>query len=150
DALQNFEYRISQAVAAIRDQAVSAAAPMFKGKPVSRHEIGDMNVVADTGTDARRIVRSEYGDPVALAKRGLGRDLDEMSGAFGGLSRAAFPVSARDVEISQGRKAHSCRSSGVGKHHLRHPFRPAIRGNGRERMVLADRLITGSAVHSRR
>ena len=63
-------------------------------------EVADMDIVANAGTVGRVIVGAVDGDMVALADRGLDRDLDEVRGAGGRLTRPAFRIGAGDVEIA--------------------------------------------------
>ena len=67
DRLDHLQHRCAVTVAAIQDSALTAGAQVIESQPVRRDKIADMDVIADTGTVARRVVASKDDKLVALA-----------------------------------------------------------------------------------
>ncbi len=109
-------------------------------------QIRHVDVIANAGAVGRRIVRAEHLDFVAQAKRGLGRDLDEVGGGSRRLAGAQLRVGARHVEIAQDHVIEAVRRARVAQDGLGHQLRGAVGGHRRGSVVLAHRNVRRIAI----
>src|SRR5262249_1133400 len=91
----------------------TASAQVKERISVCGDEIGNVNVIPDTGTVSCWIIGSEDVHLGPQTERSLHRDLDEMRGRFGRLPGAPEGVGARHVEITQDHMAQPMRGAGV-------------------------------------
>src|ERR1700730_9618755 len=88
DSIDDLEHRESLLVTAIQGHRWPSRAQIGEGVQMRPHQVGDVDVIANTGSVRRRIVGAEdlHGRPPP--KCGLDRNLDEMGCAFGRLAGA--------------------------------------------------------------
>ena len=90
-----------------------------------------MDVVADAGPVAGRIVCPEDAEVAALARGDFRRDLDQMGRFRRPLTCPQLDVCPRHVEIAQDRRSHARHTRDVLEHEFRCELRVSIGIDGR-------------------
>ena len=114
-----------------------------------RHQIVDVDVVADAGAVRRVVVVAEDLETVAQSERGVACHLDHVGGARRGLSAAALRVGAGDVEVTQGHVGKVPGRGGIAQDPLGHQLGSAVGVDRHRGRVFRDRHRCRHAVDRR-
>src|SRR4051812_9713716 len=112
--LDHLAHREAGAVAEVVDLVHAGLRRALEAEDVRLPEVLDVDVVPHGGAVVRRVVRPEHGHVLALARRGLEHERDQVR--LGLVVLAEVAAGPRDVEVAQGDRPEPVRAALVGDH----------------------------------
>ena len=107
-------------IGAIDDGAFSAGAEIIERQHMGTGEIGDVNIIANTGAIGRFIIGTENTHASAASRCGFGGCFNEMGSTRRGLARTSLRIGACDIEIAQDHGVKAIGTRGIFKHPFDH------------------------------